>query len=158
MARLTPSRQKLEIPVLGLPDTEGDYDIKEITRGELNERTSIRTRFLKQSCNCVMSKAWLAAFEDPEFEITSFERYRESLLQPLRQVGAGNNMPCLEHCRTIFERFKLKPLYSSNMRAYVDVLLRILQATSNQRGEAIRLSVAARSPLTAMYFKQTEKV
>jgi len=67
-------------------------------------------------------------------------------------------MPCLEHCRTIFERFKLKPLYSSNVRAYIDVLLRILQATSNQRGEAIRLSVAARSPLTAMYFKQTEKV
>ena len=47
LARLTPSRQKLEILVLSLPDTERDYDIKEITRGELNERTSIRTRFLK---------------------------------------------------------------------------------------------------------------
>ena len=80
LARLTPSRQKLEIPVLGLPDTEGDYDIKEITRGELNERTSIRTRFLKQSYNCVMLKAWLAVFEDPEFEMTSFKRHRKSLL------------------------------------------------------------------------------
>jgi len=117
--------------VLSLPDTEEDYDIKEITRGELNERTSIRTRFLKQSYNCVMPKAWLTAFEDPEFEMTSFKRHRESLLQPLRQVKAGNNMPCLKHYKTIFERFKLKPLYSLNVRVYVDVLLRILQATSN---------------------------
>ena len=78
-----------------------------------------------------MLKAWLVVFEDLEFEMTSFERHRESLLQPLRQVRASNNMPCLEYYKTIFERFKLKPLYSLNVRAYVDVLLRILQATSN---------------------------
>lgn len=56
LARLTPSKQKLETPMLALPNTEGDYNVKEITRNELNERTSIRTRFLKQSCNCVMPK------------------------------------------------------------------------------------------------------
>ena len=66
--------------MLSLLDTEGDYDIKEITRGELNERTSIRTRFLKQSYNYVMPKAWLTAFEDSEFEMTSFKKYKESLL------------------------------------------------------------------------------
>jgi hypothetical protein len=80
LARLTPSRQKLEILILGLPDTERDYDIEEITKGELNKRTSIRTRFLKQSYNYVMPKAWLVAFEDSEFEMTSFKRYKESLL------------------------------------------------------------------------------
>ena len=73
-----------------------------------------------------MPKAWLAAFEDSEFEMTSFERHRESLLQPLRQVRAGNNIPCLEYYKTIFKRFKLKPLYSLNVRVYIDVLLRIL--------------------------------
>jgi hypothetical protein len=67
-------------------------------------------------------------------------------------------MPCLKHCRAIFERFKLKSLYTLNIRAYVYVLLRVLQVTSTQGGEAARLSVAARSPLTAIYFKPTEKV
>ena len=79
-ARLTPLKQKLETPVLTLPNTEGDYNIKEITRNELNKRTSIRTRFLKQSCNYVMPKDWLAVFKDPEFKITSFKKHRESLL------------------------------------------------------------------------------
>jgi hypothetical protein len=157
-ARLTPSKQKLETPVLALPDTEGDYDVKEITRNELNERTSIRTRFLKQSCNCVMPKDWLAVFEDPEFEMTSFEKHRESLLQPLFQIENSGNLPCLEHCKAIFKRFKLRPLHSSNSKAYVYVLLKILHVTSTQEGKAARLSVAARSPLTAMYFMQTEKV
>ena len=46
-ARLTPSKQKLKTPMLTLPDIEGDYNIKEITRNKFNKRTSIRTRFLK---------------------------------------------------------------------------------------------------------------
>jgi hypothetical protein len=40
-ARLTPSKQKLKTLVLTLPNTKGDYNIKEITRNELNKRTSI---------------------------------------------------------------------------------------------------------------------
>jgi hypothetical protein len=155
---LTPLKEKVETPVPALPDTEGDYDVKEITRDELNERTSVRTLFLKQSCICIMPKTWLAAFEDPEFEMTSFDKHRESLLQPLGKIEANNNIPCLEHCRAIFKRFKLKPLFSSNVRAYIYILLRILQVTSTQGGETARLSVAARNPLTAKYFAPTEKV
>ena len=40
-ARLTPLKQKLKTPVLALSNTERDYNIKEITRNKLNERTSI---------------------------------------------------------------------------------------------------------------------
>ena len=82
-ACLTPSKQKLETPVLALPNTEGDYNVKEIIRNKLNERTNIQTRFLKQSCNYIMPKDQLAVFKDLEFKITSFKKHRESLLQPL---------------------------------------------------------------------------
>jgi hypothetical protein len=66
--------------MLGLPNTEGDYNIKEIIRDELNKRTSIRICFLKQGCNYVIPKTLLAVFKNLEFEITSFKKYRESLL------------------------------------------------------------------------------
>jgi hypothetical protein len=66
--------------MLALPNIKGDYNIKEIIRNKLNKRTSIQTRFLKQSCNYIMPKDWLAVFKDPEFKITSFKKHRESLL------------------------------------------------------------------------------
>jgi hypothetical protein len=66
--------------MLALPNIEGDYNVKEITRNKLNKRTSIRTRFLKQSCNYIIPKGWLIVFEDPEFKIISFKKHRESLL------------------------------------------------------------------------------
>jgi hypothetical protein len=67
-------------------------------------------------------------------------------------------MPCLKHYRAIFKRFKLKSLYTLNIRVYVYVLLRVLQVTLTQGGEAAKLLVAARSPLTIIYFKPTKKV
>jgi hypothetical protein len=42
--------------MLSLPNIEGDYNIKEITRDKLNKQSSIRIRFLKQGCNYVMPK------------------------------------------------------------------------------------------------------
>jgi hypothetical protein len=77
---LTPLKEKVETPVPTLPNTEGDYNVKEITRDKLNKRTNVRTLFLKQSCIYIMPKTWLAAFKDPEFEMTSFNKHRESLL------------------------------------------------------------------------------
>jgi hypothetical protein len=41
LARLTPLKQKLKTPMLALPNTKGDYNIKEIIRNELNKRTNI---------------------------------------------------------------------------------------------------------------------
>ena len=128
-ACLTPLKQKLKTLILTLPNIKGDYNIKEIIRNKLNKRTNIQTCFLKQSCNYIIPKDQLAIFEDLKFKMTSFKKYRKSLLQPFFQIENSGNLPCLKHYKAIFKRFKLRPLYSLNLKVYIYILLKILYIT-----------------------------
>ena len=74
--------------MLSLPNIKEDYNIKEITRDKLNKQTSIRICFLKQGCNYVIPKTLLAVFKNLEFEITSFKKYKKSLLYLLNKLKA----------------------------------------------------------------------
>jgi hypothetical protein len=52
-------------------------------------------------------------------------------------------MLCIRHYKTIFERFKLKPLYSTNLMVYVYILIEIYIVIKTKGGRTLKLLVAA---------------
>jgi hypothetical protein len=50
-------------------------------------------------------------------------------------------MPCIRHYKTIFKRFKLKPLYSINLIAYVYILIKIYIVIKTKGGRTLKLLI-----------------
>jgi hypothetical protein len=78
--------------------------------------------------------------------MTSFNNYKESLLKPLIRVIRDKCMPCIRYYKTIFKRFKLKPLYSINLITYIYILIKIYIITKTKGGRILKLLVTAYHP------------
>jgi hypothetical protein len=78
--------------------------------------------------------------------MTSFNNYRESLFKPLIRVIKDKRMPYIKHYKTIFKRFKLKPLYSMNLIAYVYILIEIYIIIKTKGERTLKLLVATYYP------------
>jgi hypothetical protein len=78
--------------------------------------------------------------------MTSFNNYRESLLKPLIRVIKDKYMPYIKHYKTIFKRFKLKPLYSINLIVYIYILIKIYIVIKTKRGRTLKLLITTYYP------------
>jgi hypothetical protein len=65
------------------------------------------------------------------------------LLKLLIRVIRDKYMPCIRHYKTIFKRFKLKPLYSINLIVYIYILIEIYIVIKTKGGRTLKLLVAA---------------
>jgi hypothetical protein len=78
--------------------------------------------------------------------MTSFNNYRESLLKPLIRVIKDKRMPYIKYCKTIFKRFKLKPLYSTNLIVYIYILIKIYTVIKTKGGRTLKLLITTCHP------------
>jgi hypothetical protein len=78
--------------------------------------------------------------------MTSFNNYRKSLLKPLIRVIRDKRIPYIRHYKTIFKRFKLKPLYSTNPIVYIHILTEIYIVTKTKGERTLKLLVTTYYP------------
>jgi hypothetical protein len=68
------------------------------------------------------------------------------LLKPLIRVIKDKYIPYIKHYKTIFKRFKLKPLYFINLIVYIYILIEIYIVIKTKRGRTLKLLVVTRHP------------
>jgi hypothetical protein len=68
------------------------------------------------------------------------------LLKPLIRVIKDKRIPYIKHYKTIFKRFKLKPLYSINLIVYVYILIKIYIVIKTKGGRTLKLLIATYYP------------
>jgi hypothetical protein len=76
--------------------------------------------------------------------MTSFNNYRESLLKLLIRVIKDKHIPYIKHYKTIFKRFKLKPLYSINSIVYIYILIKIYTIIKTKGERTLKLLITTR--------------
>jgi hypothetical protein len=55
-------------------------------------------------------------------------------------------MPYIKHYKTIFKRFKLKPLYFTNPMVYIYILIEIYIVIKTKEGRTLKLLVTTCHP------------
>jgi hypothetical protein len=78
--------------------------------------------------------------------MTSFNDYKKSLLKPLIRVIRDKYIPYIRHYKIIFKRFKLKPLYSTNLIVYIYILIKIYIVIKTKREKTLKLLITTRHP------------
>jgi hypothetical protein len=78
--------------------------------------------------------------------MTSFNNYKKSLLKPLIRVIKDKYIPYIKHYKTIFKRFKLKPLYFTNSIIYIYILIKIYIIIKTKRGRTLKLLITTYYP------------
>jgi hypothetical protein len=68
------------------------------------------------------------------------------LLKPLIRVIRDKCIPYIRHYKTIFKRFKLKPLYFINPMVYIYILIEIYIVIKTKEGKTLKLLVATYHP------------
>jgi hypothetical protein len=68
------------------------------------------------------------------------------LLKPLIKVIKDKHIPCIKHYKTIFKRFKLKPLYSINLIVYIYILIKIYIVIKIKEERTLKLLVTIYYP------------
>jgi hypothetical protein len=68
------------------------------------------------------------------------------LLKPLIRVIKDKYIPYIRHYKTIFKRFKLKPLYSINLIVYIYILIEIYIVIKTKGGRTLKLLVITYYP------------
>jgi hypothetical protein len=68
------------------------------------------------------------------------------LLKPLIRVIKDKCMPYIKYYKTIFKRFKLKPLYFTNLIAYIYILIEIYMVTKTKGERTLKLLITTYYP------------
>jgi hypothetical protein len=68
------------------------------------------------------------------------------LLKLFIRVIKDKYMPYIKHYKTIFKRFKLKPLYSTNLIVYIYILIKIYIVIKTKEGRTLKLLIITYYP------------
>jgi hypothetical protein len=68
------------------------------------------------------------------------------LLKPFIRVIKDKCIPYIKHYKTIFKRFKLKPLYSTNLIIYIYILIEIYTIIKTKGERTLKLLIVTYYP------------